>query len=194
MIVLASKSTTRISLMQNAGLKFDVEVARIDERKIEEENSQIGYTQFELTAKLAEAKALSVSENHPQAFVVGADQTLHINDSYLHKPADIGTLKAQLDLLRGKTHMLCSAVCVAHNNKIVWQHQGLAQMTMHDFTDQERDLVMELEGNQLLQSVGGYRLEGPSIRLFAQIQGDYFTVLGLPLLPLLSALRELKAI
>jgi len=194
MIVLASKSQTRFELMQNAGLRIQAQAARIDEREIEMAQSNKGFDQPKLTAKLAAEKALDVSRSHPQAYVVGADQTLSINDLYLHKPADIAALRAQLDLLAGQTHTLCAAVTIAKDGEIVWQHQSSAQLTMHPFSPLERDKVIEMEGEKLLQSVGGYRLEGPSIRLFEKIDGDYFTILGLPLLPLLSALRELKAI
>lgn len=194
MIILASKSKTRIQLMQNAGLQFTAETARIDEREIEAKQRDASFDQPNLTAKLADAKAIEVSQRHPQALVVGADQTLSINNSYLHKPIDIEGLRHQLDGLKGKTHTLCAAVSLAKNGNIIWQHQSLAHLTMHDFSNQERDHVIELEGERLLQSVGGYRLEGPSIRFFKEIDGDYFTILGLPLLPLLSALREQKAI
>jgi len=194
MIILASKSQTRIEMLQGAGLQFTAQTARIDERKIEISHNGLGFDQPHLTSKLADAKALNLSRNYPQAFVIGADQTLSINNSYLHKPENISGLRDQLDELRGKTHTLCAAVSVAQNNKVVWQHHSLAHLTMHQFSDEERDLIIEMEGEKLLQSVGGYRLEGPSIRLFEKVDGDYFTVLGLPLLPLLSALRELKAI
>lgn len=194
MIILASKSKTRIELLQNAGLNFTAQAARIDERKIEAEQLGASFDQPKLTAKLADTKAIEVSQRRPQAFVIGADQTLSINNSYLHKPTNLAALRQQLDALKGKTHRLCAAVSLAQNGKIIWQHQGLAHLTMHSFTNQERDQVIELEGDKLLQSVGGYRLEGPSIRFFKQIDGDYFTILGLPLLPLLSALREKRAI
>lgn len=194
MLILASESKTRIALLQNAGLKFTASVARIDERKIEAEHQDASFDQPKITAKLADAKAIDVSQRHPQDLVIGADQTLSINNSYLHKPTDFAALREQLDGLKGKTHTLCAAVSLAQDSKIIWQHQSLAHLTMHNFTDQQRDQVIELEGDKLLQSVGGYRLEGPSIRFFKQIDGDYFTILGLPLLPLLSALREQKAI
>jgi len=194
MIILASKSQTRVQLLANAAISFETDIARIDEREIESLASDQGFDQHNLTQKLAAAKAKEVSMRHPQAFVIGADQTLSINTSYLHKPANFDALRAQLQLLRGQTHTLCAAVSIHKDGKPVWGHQSDAHLTMRAFSEGERDKIIELEGEKLLKSVGGYRLEGPSIGLFEMIDGDYFTILGLPLLPLLAALRDLKAI
>ncbi len=194
MIILASKSQTRIQLLANAGINFETDTARIDERKIESLASEKGYDQQAMTQDLADAKAKEVSKRHPQAIVIGADQTLSINSSYLHKPADFEALRAQLQLLRAQTHTLCAAVSIYKDGKPIWGHQSAAHLTMRGFSDSERDKIIELEGENLLKSVGGYRLEGPSIGLFDKIDGDYFTILGLPLLPLLAALRDLKVI
>lgn len=194
MIILATKSLTRIQLLANAGIDFKTETARIDEREIESSAARSTFDQQNLTQNLADAKAKDVSSRHPQAVVVGADQTLSINDSYLHKPANFDALRDQLQLLRGKTHILCAAVSVCRDGEVLWGQQSNAKMTMREFSDAEADHVIKLEGDKLLKSVGGYRLEGPSIQLFERIDGDYFTILGLPLLPLLTALRNLKAI
>ncbi|MGJ8528642.1 Maf family nucleotide pyrophosphatase [Maritalea sp.] len=194
MIILASKSPTRTQLLVNAGLEFECIPARIDERVIEASVSSKQFDQKELTSLLADAKALNVSKEYPHALVIGSDQTLSFDGAYLHKPENFAALRSQLMALSGKSHTLCSAVSIVQHNKVIWQHQTFAHLTMHDFNEQQADEIIDLEGEKLLQSVGGYRLEGPSIRLFSNIEGDYFTVLGLPLLPLLSALRDLKAI
>ncbi|HUV33268.1 MAG TPA: Maf family protein, partial [Devosiaceae bacterium] len=113
-----------------------------------------------------------------------------LGTSLLHKPADIDAARARLDRLRGRTHYLHSAVALVHAGEIVWSKLVTAALTMREFSDSERDAVLALEGESALLSVGGYRLEGPAIRLFETIDGDYFAILGLPLLELLATLRE----
>ena len=189
MLILASKSQTRVQLLQNAGYQFEAIPARIDEREAEERAQKNSPTQSEMTIELAKAKAIDVSKTHPQALVIGADQTLQFNDKYLHKSANFEALRQQLERLRGQTHMLCSSAVLVKNGEVLWSTASTSKMTMRAFSDQERDQVIELEGEKLLKSVGGYRLEGPSIRLFEKIDGDYFTILGLPLLPLVAALN-----
>lgn len=189
MLILASKSQTRVQLLQNAGYQFEAIPARIDEREVEERAQKNSPTQSEMTIELAKAKAIDVSKTHPQALVIGADQTLQFNDKYLHKSANFEALRQQLERLRGQTHMLCSSAVLVKNGEVLWTTASTSKMTMRAFSDQERDQVIELEGEKLLKSVGGYRLEGPSIRLFEKIDGDYFTILGLPLLPLVAALN-----
>ena len=189
MLILATQSQTRITLLKNAGYEFKAIPARIDEREIEQSANAQSLDQSELTVKLAAAKAQHVSNQYPEAHVIGADQTLSFKDRYLHKPADQNALKEQLDYLKGETHHLCAAVALARNGETIWSHQSIAKMKMRQFSDGERDQIIGLEGDQLLQSVGGYRLEGPSVRLFEEIDGDYFTILGLPLLPLIGALN-----
>lgn len=189
MLILASKSQTRVQLLQNAGYQFEAIPARIDEREVEERAQKNSPTQSEMTIELAKAKAIDVSKTHPQALVIGADQTLQFNDKYLHKSASFDALRQQLERLRGQTHMLCSSAVLVKNGEVLWSTASTSKMTMRAFSDQDRDQVIELEGEKLLKSVGGYRLEGPSIRLFEKIDGDYFTILGLPLLPLVAALN-----
>ena len=189
MLILASKSQTRVQLLQNAGYQFEAIPARIDEREVEERAQKNSPTQSEMTIELAKAKAIDVSKTHPQALVIGADQTLQFNDKYLHKSANFEALRQQLERLRGQTHMLCSSAVLVKKGEVLWSTASTSKMTMRAFSDQDRDQVIELEGEKLLKSVGGYRLEGPSIRLFEKIDGDYFTILGLPLLPLVAALN-----
>lgn len=189
MLILASQSPTRKSLLTGAGLLFDVRPPAVDERAVEAEAVNSGADARQIALLLAEAKARAVAGAEPGAIVVAADQTLGLGYELLHKPGSAVDARDQLDRLRGKTHRLHAAVVLAVEGGIVWSHVETAELTMRDFTAAERDEVLALEGDAALTSVGGYRLEGPSIRLFEGIRGDYFSILGLPLLPLLSALR-----
>jgi len=121
--------------------------------------------------------------------VIGADQVLALGDARFHKPADLGEARMQLRALRGRTHALHSGIALVRNGTMLWSEVETAKLTMREFADAELDAVLADEGEAALSSVGGYRLEGPSIRLFETISGDYFTILGLPLLVLLAALR-----
>jgi len=192
MLILASSSPTRKALMEQAGLRFEVAPAAIDERAIEARALGEGADARDLAALLAQAKAEAVSSFYPDALVIGADQTLALGTELLHKPLDRSDAEGQLDHLAGKTHRLHAAVSIARNGTAIWSDIETAELTMREFSQAERDLILDLEGEAALGSVGGYRLEGPSIRLFEKITGDYFTILGLPLLPLLAALRDIE--
>lgn len=139
---------------------------------------------------LAETKARAVAADHPGSVVIGADQLLEYDRRLLHKVDDMAAARRQLRELRGRTHSLHSGIALVQHDQVVWSSVETATLTMRDFSDDELDTTLALEGNAVLASVGCYRLEGPSIRLFERIRGDYFTILGLPLLPLLSALRQ----
>lgn len=187
MLILASNSAARKALLTGAGLRFDTSPAQIDERALEAK--LVGKAPEAVARELAEAKALDVSARNPGATVIGGDQVLAFAGGLLHKPADFDAARAQLDRLRGKLHHLHCGIALARDSKILWSQTHSARLLMRDFSDAERDQVLALEGEAVLGSVGAYRLEGPSVRLFAAIEGDYFTILGLPLLPLLTALR-----
>jgi septum formation protein len=189
MLILASRSETRKDLLRRAGLRFVAEPAAIDERAVETAALAAGADGRRVALALAEAKAVAVASRYPDAVVIGADQTLALGYELLHKPETREALTGQLDRLRGKTHRLHAGVALVVGGAIVWSEVDTAELTMRSFTEAERDAVLGLEGEAALASVGGYRLEGPSIRLFEAIRGDYFTILGLPLLPLLDALR-----
>ncbi len=190
MLILASTSATRKALLDKAGLRFDTLPASIDERTIEAEAFDAGADARDIALILARRKAEAVSALRPGALVIGADQTLALGLELLHKPANRMGAAQQLDRLRGKTHRLHAAVALVRDGEFLWSDAQTAELTMRDFSPEERDAVLDLEGEQVLSSVGGYRLEGPSIRLFETVVGDYFTILGLPLLPLLAALRD----
>jgi septum formation protein len=186
MLILASKSPTRKALLMNAGIAFEAMAARVNEREIEGRSLVEHASGESLALTLAEAKALAVAGDA----VIGADQILELEGRILHKAGSLEQARAQLDALRGKTHQLHTAVALAKNGRIEWRHVETARLTMRFFSDAERDTVLAEEGEAALGSVGTYRLEGPSIRLFERIEGDYFAILGLPLLPLLAALRQ----
>ena len=190
MLILASQSATRKTLLQQAGLDFSSVPASVDERAIEAAVLAAGGDGRDVALRLAESKAASVASAHPGAIVIGADQTLSLGAELLHKPNDRAEAAAQLDYLRGKTHRLNAAVALVRDDILLWSGVETAELRLRDFSPTERDDVLDREGDAILSSVGAYRLEGPSIRLFETVTGDYFTILGLPLLPLLAALRS----
>lgn len=190
MLILASQSSARKALLAGAGLRFGTTRADIDERALEDAVRASGADAAGVALALAEAKAKAVSQDQNSAFVIGADQTLALDQELLHKPADRGEAARQLDRLRGRSHQLHAAVALAQNGRTLWSGVETATLTLRNFSEAERDDVLDREGEAILDCVGSYRLEGPSIRLFAQVDGDYFTILGLPLLPLLAALRD----
>ena len=190
MLILASASDARKALLAGAGLDFEVRVPVIDERALESEAVAGGADGRAVALLLAGAKAQAIAAQAPGDVVIGADQTLALGYELFHKPETIEAARSQLDLLAGKTHRLHAAVAIAVAGRVVWSGVETAELTMRSFDAAERDAVLALEGDRALRSVGGYRLEGPSIRLFEGVRGDYFSILGLPVLPLLAALRE----
>ena len=191
MLILASQSQTRKTLLQQAGLRFSTQPAAIDERAIETAALANGADARDVALLLAQKKAEAVSNVNAGAFVIGADQTLALGTELLHKPADRAAAAVQLDHLKAKTHRLHAGVTLVRDGQVLWSDLQTAELTMRDFSAEEREDILDREGTAALNSVGGYRLEGPSIRLFETVTGDYFTILGLPLLPLLAALRAI---
>ncbi len=178
-------------MLENAGFDFTVVPAEIDERHLEEDGEFTPDAGAGAALWLAKAKARSVSARHADTLVVGADQTLIHNGRPLHKPHDLQDARQQLITLRGQIHQLHAAAVIVRDQKVCWSHVETASLTMRNFSEPELDEVLRLEGGENLKSVGAYRLEGPSVRLFEKIDGDYFTILGLPLLPLLEGLRAM---
>ncbi len=193
-IVLASGSPARRTLLANAGLVFDLEPAALDERAIEAPLVARGAAPADIAAALAEAKAAAVSRRRPGALVIGADQTLDCDGHRGTKSETIGEARAQLQRLAGRAHRLHSAVAVARDGAVRWRHLDSATLTMRSLTPAEIDTYLARVGEDVLNSVGVYQLEGEGIRLFERIEGNYFTILGLPLLPLLAYLRGEGAI
>jgi septum formation protein len=193
-IILASGSLYRRALLENAGLGIEVQAAEIDERAVEAPLAESGAAPEEVALILAEAKASEVSERYGDALVIGADQTLSLGDRLFHKPADMEDARRTLLMLSGKTHELNSAVVLARNGEAIWRHVSLARMTMRELDPAFVGRYLAKTGDAALTSVGAYQIEGPGIQLFERIEGDYFSIIGLPLLPLLSALRDRGAI
>jgi septum formation protein len=189
-LILASASPFRRNLLSNAGLDFEAIPADIDERAVEAPLEGTGATPEEVASVLAEAKALDVSERHPEALVIGSDQTLSLGDKVFHKPADMEAARRHLLTLSGRTHHLSSAVVLVRNGGTLWRHVGMARMTMRVLDPGFIGRYLARVGQKALSSVGSYQVEGEGIQLFERIEGDYFTIVGLPLLPLLGALRE----
>jgi septum formation protein len=189
-LFLASKSPFRAMLLNHAGVKFTAEAALIDERAIEEPLHQAGATPSQIALDLAKAKALDVSIRHGDALVIGSDQILSLGNDVFHKPEGMAGAKRHLQALSGKTHQLNSGVALAQGGKIVWEHLSAARLTMRSLSDAFIDRHLSRAGDRVLSSVGAYQYEGEGVQLFEQIDGDYFTIVGLPLLPLLKQLRE----
>lgn len=193
-LVLASASPFRRALLENAGLTFDARAAEVDERALERPLEQSGASPVDVALALAEAKAQDVARHFPGAIVIGSDQTMSLGPRVYHKPKDMAEAADHLLSLSGKTHSLNSAIVLVRAGEVLWRHVSTAHMTVRPLT---RDFVgrhLKRVGAKALASVGAYQLEGEGIQLFEKIEGDYFTILGLPMLPLLSKLRELGSI
>jgi septum formation protein len=186
-LILASQSRARQVLLANAGIPFDAVPADIDERAAQE-NSGLS-APGEIAALLARAKALSVSARNPGRYVVGADQTLALGTRLFSKPAGRAQAADHLRLLAGATHELHAAVAVARDGKLVFADVSVARMTMRRLDEDQIEAYLDRAGEAVTTSVGAYQLEGLGVHLFDRIEGDHFTILGLPLLSLLAFLR-----
>ena len=188
-IILASASPTRQAILTNAGLTVESLPADIDERAAEGPLLQSGAGADDLAQALAMIKASHVSQQRPADLVIGADQTLEFEGKRLTKPADMAVARRQLLKLAGKSHRLHSAVACCRGGAVIWQHMETVNLTMRPLTPEEIGRYLAKLGETALTSVGAYQIEGPGIQLFERIDGDYFAILGLPLLPLLTFLR-----
>ncbi|RWK54254.1 Maf-like protein [Mesorhizobium sp.] len=193
-IVLASGSPFRKALLVHAGVAVEAVPAEVDERALEAPLKDSGISPEDVALVLAEAKATEVSERKPGALVLGCDQTLSLGDEVFHKPADMEAARRHLLALSGKTHQLNSAVVLAHDGAVLWRHIGVASLTMRKLDPAFIGRHLARVGARALSSVGAYQIEGEGIQLFERVEGDYFTIVGLPLLPVLAKLRELGAI
>lgn len=191
-LILASRSPSRAALLEGAGLGFETIAADVDEGAIREVLTRGGNAPdpADIAEVLARAKAETVSAAHPDSIVIGADQILTLEGAIFEKPADIEAARATLLKLKGRTHHLHACVCVARNGQGVWSHGEVAHLTMRDFSPEFLGAYMAEEGDGVLDSVGAYKLESRGVQLFAEIKGDYFTILGLPLVALLDYLRR----
>jgi septum formation protein len=191
-LILASASATRRAVLESAGLVIDVVPANIDEAAIRDAilDATTGAEGADIASVLAAEKARLVSETHRDALVVGADQVLALGGKIFGKAESIGEAREILTMLRGRTHELISAVALARNGTVYWQTSAFAEMTVRKFSDEFLGCYLEKLGDRVLRSVGCYEIEGPGAQLFEHIDGDYFTILGIPLIELLSRLRH----
>jgi septum formation protein len=187
-LVLASASRVRQSLLRSAGIAVEVCPAAIDERAVEAASPSPD--PGAVAALLAREKACSVERRHPGRLVLGGDQVLAFRSRCLAKPVDRAAARVQLGALRGKTHELHSAVAFVRDGTVLFEHVDVARLTMRSFSERFLDSYLDAVGNAATESVGAYQLEGPGVQLFDRLEGDYFTVLGLPLMPVLAFLRR----
>jgi septum formation protein len=193
-LILASASPARLRLLTAAGISAEAVPAGIDETAIKQAMLAESAPARDIADKLAELKALRVGARHPGRLVLGADQVLVADGRLFDKPPDRTAARAQLLALRGRTHQLLSAAVVAMDGRPVWRHVGTARLTMRRFPDRFLDDYLDRVGDLALASVGCYHLEGLGAQLFARVEGDYFSVLGLPLLELLGFLRTTEVL
>jgi septum formation protein len=187
-LVLASKSPARQAVLRAAGVPFDVHPAQIDERAVE--RAAGAKEAGEVASLLARAKAAAVAAHMPGRLVLGADQTLALGDRRFSKPADRTAAREQLGALNGRTHALHSAVALVRDGQLLFSHVDVARLTMRALSEDFLARYLDAMGDAVTHSVGAYQLEGLGIHLFERIDGDHFTILGLPLLPLLTYLRR----
>lgn len=188
-VVLASGSRTRAEMLERAGVRVSLAPAAVDEEEIKLAARAEGAPVEDVAEALAELKAQRVTRKHPGALVIGADQMLECEGHWFDKPADREAARAQLQDLRGKTHRLVSCAVVIRDGERLWHHVDRARLTMRPFSDAFLESYLNAAGDDVLGSVGAYHLEGLGAQLFHRVDGDFFTILGLPLLPLLGFLR-----
>ena len=193
-LILASASPTRRRLLAAAGIEFALEPAGLNEELIKQEFRRGGQGAADCALALAEAKARAVAVRRPEALVIGADQILPCAGKWFDKPGGIEEVRTQLQSLRGRTHELVTAACVVEDRARVWHTLSSAELSMRRFSDVFLDWYLTAEGPAVLGSVGAYRLEGRGIQLFDKIRGDYFAILGLPLLEVADFLRKRQAL
>jgi septum formation protein len=187
--ILASGSASRKRVLEAVGVPFTAVPADIDEDRLKDELLTGGAELASVAGALADAKALHVSRTQPDALVLGADQALLFEDELVSKCADLAAARALLSRLRGKPHRLTSALTLAQGGAVLWRHNANSTLHMRDFSDAFLEAYLSTEGEGILGCVGCYKLEGLGSQLFDSVEGDYFSILGLPLQPLLAELR-----
>ncbi len=189
-LVLASGSAVRAQVLRQAGLVFEISVAAVDESEIKASLQAEGLPVERVAEALAEAKAQRVAARHPQTFVLGADQMLDLGGDWLDKPRDLDEARDHLRKMRGRSHRLVSCTVLVKDGTRIWHQTAEATLTMRRFSDDFLERYIVAAGPAILNSVGAYQLEGLGAQLFERIEGDFFTILGLPLLPVLGILRQ----
>jgi septum formation protein len=193
-LILASASTVRAGLLKEAGIDARIVPAHVDEDSVRTSLTAEKAPPHDIADALAELKAVRVSQREPQAYVIGCDQLLWVEGTLFSKPPSLEAARDQLRALRGKTHSLFTAICLAKAGSVLWRQITRPKLTMRDFSDDFLESYLETAGEAVLASVGCYQLEGPGSQLFSRVEGDYFSILGLPLLPLQEALRQHKVL
>ncbi|MFK7901981.1 MAG: Maf family nucleotide pyrophosphatase [Nitratireductor sp.] len=188
-IILASKSVYRATLLNNAGIEFEQQAANVDERAIEEPLLNTGSTAADIAEVLAIAKAQNVSQANKDAYIIGSDQSLSLNGELLHKVDTMEEARQRLLLLSGKSHELNSAVAIVKNDEIIWSFVDKAIITFRELSPKFVGQHLASVGEVALSSVGAYQIEGKGVQLFEKIEGDFFSIMGLPLMPLLAQMR-----
>jgi septum formation protein len=189
-LILASASPARAKMLEAAGVPIEIVPARVDESELKLSLQATGADPAEVAVALAELKALQVSRGRPGRLVLGADQMLDCDGDWFDKPIDRGAAAEQLRRLRGRSHRLTSAAVLARDGVRIWHHAAAAQLRMRQFTDAFLESYLDQASEAILGSVGAYQLEGLGAQMFERTDGDFFVILGLPLLPVLDILRE----
>lgn len=189
-LILASNSAARRQMLSNAGYRFDATAADIDESALKTAHLESGLPADDLALVLANAKAQAVSKNHPADLVIGSDQVLICDGKVFTKVNTLPQAAQQITELQGKTHILISAVACWHENQSLFQSSETASMTMFRLTAKEIDMYLAETGSSILGSVGCYHIEGRGIRLFEETHGSHFTIMGMPLTPLVKFLKD----
>jgi septum formation protein len=188
-IILASGSATRRDILESAGLAVIVDRPDVDEDTVKRDCRSRGLSAAETAETLAAAKAAQVAVRHPGSITLGADQMLESDGEWFDKPSDRAAAIQQIGRLSGRTHRLISAVVAMRGATVIWRTVDRAELTMRPLSSAFIESYLDRVGDRVLSSVGGYQIEGPGIQLFSEIRGDHFTILGMPLLPLLGFLR-----
>ena len=194
MLVLASASAVRAQLLASAGIEAEIDPAAIDEAPLKRECREIGRDAGECALLVAEAKAKTVADRHRGALILGADQILECEERWFDKPSSLAEARTQLAELNGRQHRLVTAATILRDGKSLWRAVERPVVTMRRFSDAFLERYLAAMGERVLKSVGAYELEGFGLQLMQRVEGDYFAVLGLPLLPLLAFLRTIGAL
>lgn len=189
-LILASKSRARQEMLKNAGISFDIQPAEIDEEKIVQEMQSEGASSGNIALRLAKEKALAISKDNPDHYIIGSDQVLSMDDKIYNKAKNEQEAVERLHEFQGNEHFLTSAVCVVKNGEDLWHKTDAAALKMKPMSMQDIEKYSKIAGDDLTNCVGCYALEGVGIRLFENIRGDFFTILGMPFLPLLNFLDK----
>ena len=192
--ILASQSKIRRQVLENAGIDFIPMNSNVDEENAKISMRELGLKPGEQAHELAKLKAQKLSKRHAEVFVLGCDQMLELDGEAFDKAASMDEARERLKHFRGKTHYLRNAIVIYKNGEFIWRYDAASKLVMRDFSDEFLDYYLQTAGEDILSSVGCYQLEGLGVQLFSEIDGDYFSILGLPLIPVLDFLRLHKVV